>query len=124
MFLKFFFFQRLKSFPIREQISEDDGPSNEPLIFTGAIYGIQIDDISEQVNRCFFFYDMFLLFLCFILFGWVVMIFLRHVYHFNLIMKKIQIDDISEQANRCFFCYDVFSFVLWVCYRGRWNFQQ
>jgi len=62
MFLKFFFFQRLKSFPIREQISEDDGPSNEPLIFTGAIYGIQIDDISEQVNRCFFCYDMFFMF--------------------------------------------------------------
>ena len=43
-------FQRLKSFPIREQISEDDQAetSEEPLIFTGAIYGLQIDAISEQ----------------------------------------------------------------------------
>ena len=121
--IEIFFFQRLKSFPIREQISEDDGPSNEPLIFTGAIYGIQIDDISEQANRCFFCYD-YMFFLCFILLGWVVMIFFCRVYYFNLIMKKIQIDDISEPANRCFFCYDVFSFFWWVCYRGRWNVQQ
>lgn len=45
------FFQRLKSFPIRENISEDDQADNssEPLIFTGAIYGMQIDPISELV---------------------------------------------------------------------------
>ena len=51
-------FQRLKSFPIREQISEDDQAetSEEPLIFTGAIYGLQIDAISEQVNGLYLFY--------------------------------------------------------------------
>ena len=51
-------FQRLKSFPIREQISEDDLPetSEEPLIFTGAIYGLQIDAISEQVTVLYLFY--------------------------------------------------------------------
>lgn len=43
-------FQRLKSFPIREQVSEDD-KIDEPLIFTGAIYGIQVDAISPQVRK-------------------------------------------------------------------------
>jgi hypothetical protein len=43
-------FQRLKSFPIREHISDDDKVDDEPLIFTGTIYGVQVDAISEQVG--------------------------------------------------------------------------
>jgi hypothetical protein len=42
-------FQRLRLFPIKEKLSEDDPEiSNEPLMFVGALYGIDIEDISEE----------------------------------------------------------------------------